>query len=254
MEKLVFRTLNADEIECRVGQVAKDNKGFSLLLYKTARVDANVLDETVGCFNWQKRFYQVKNTMICEISINANFNHSELADPYWVSKADGGDESNTEAIKGECSDAMKRAGFQWGIGRELYYSPFIWITKTPENDSNGRYSVKEVQFNDKKEFTKLVIVNDKTQEIVYSYPKGANKAQNGSKPQNNAVISEKGTIADKDLKVIELYLNALDNENTRKAFYNWLDGTYKTLTPSNLSLEQGKEVADKLRAKMYGNK
>lgn len=253
MEKLVFRTLKAEEIECRVGQVGKDSKGFSLLLYKTARVDANVLDETVGCFNWQKRFYQVKNTMICEISINANFNHPESGEPYWVSKADGGDESNTEAIKGECSDAMKRAGFQWGIGRELYYSPFIWIQTTQENQSSGRYSVKEVEFGKNREFTKLTIVNDKTGEIVYSYPKGANKAQNGEKPQNNAVASEKGTIAKEDLSIIELYLSQCD-EPKRYSFFTWLEGLCNTMTPANLTYEQGRNVATKLRGKLFNGK
>ena len=61
--QLQFRTLTANEIECRVGNVAKDGSGFFLLLYKNARVDANILDETVGEFNWNKEYYQVKNTM-----------------------------------------------------------------------------------------------------------------------------------------------------------------------------------------------
>lgn len=248
MEKLVFRTLKAEEIECRVGQVGKDSKGFSLLLYKTARVDANVLDETVGCFNWQKRFYQVKNTMICEISINANFDSSKIVEPYWVSKADGGDESNTEAIKGECSDAMKRAGFQWGIGRELYYSPFIWIQTTQDNQSSGRYSVKEVEFGKNREFIKLTIVNDKTGEIVYSYPKGKKVAQNVQNQPKTTTQSDKGTIAPDDLAIIDAYLTTISgNELKRASFFNWIENNFGVSVPANLSLEDGREVAQTLR-------
>ena len=92
MKTLEFRNARADELELRVGST--NDKGFSLLIYKTARTDANILDETVGAFNWQKKFYQVKNTMICEIGI---YNEERKE---WVWKGDAGDESNTEAIKG----------------------------------------------------------------------------------------------------------------------------------------------------------
>ena len=144
MGKLTFRDLRADEIELRVG--ATTETGFSLLLYKTARVDANILDETVGPFNWQKRFYQVKNTMICSVGINVNYD-DETKEPYWVWKDDAGDESNTEAIKGEASDSFKRAGFAWGIGRALYTSPFVWITKDQNNDpKKSHYSVSEIGY------------------------------------------------------------------------------------------------------------
>jgi hypothetical protein len=46
--------------------------------------------------------------------------------------------------KGEASDAFKRAGFRWGIGRELYTSPFVWIKsdkadiKQSGTDRNGK--------------------------------------------------------------------------------------------------------------------
>ena len=80
MKTIQFRKLKADEIELRVG--ATNESGFSLLLYKTARVDANILDETVGAFNWQKRFYQVKQTMICEIGINVNYDKDNEQEPF----------------------------------------------------------------------------------------------------------------------------------------------------------------------------
>ena len=120
----MFRDLKAEEIECRVAQ-AKEN-GVSLLLYKDARCDMNILDETVGVGNWQNRFYEHKNILFCSVGINMNYRNPELPDR-WIWKDDAGVESNTEAEKGNASDARKRSGFAWGIGRELYTAPFIWI-------------------------------------------------------------------------------------------------------------------------------
>ena len=116
--KLEFRKLRADEIECRVGQIVA-GKGLTLLLYKDARCDMNILDETVGALNW-KREHRRENAN-CIVSIY----DEEKGE--WVSKEDTGSESNTEAEKGLASDSFKRACVNWGIGRELYTSPFIWI-------------------------------------------------------------------------------------------------------------------------------
>ncbi len=113
----MFRDLRADEIECRVAQ-AKD-KGVSLLLYKDARCDQNILDETVGAMNWQRT--HSRDNANCTVSIWDNQKNM------WIGKEDTGKESNTEAEKGLASDSFKRACFNWGIGRELYTAPFIWI-------------------------------------------------------------------------------------------------------------------------------
>ena len=121
---LTFRDLQAHEIDCRV-QSAKEN-GLVLLLYKDARVDQNILDETVGAENWQREHYECKGNLFCRVAIDTNA-LTENADPRWVWKSDCGTESNTEAQKGEASDSFKRACFNWGIGRELYTAPFIWI-------------------------------------------------------------------------------------------------------------------------------
>ena len=118
-----FRDLRADEIECRVQQV-KD-KGLVLLLYKDARVDMNILDETVGSSNWQREHYECKGNLFCRVGIDIG-THEGKAER-WVWKSDCGTESNTEAQKGEASDSFKRACFNWGIGRELYTSPLTWI-------------------------------------------------------------------------------------------------------------------------------
>ena len=119
-----FRDLKADEIEVRVQSVKE--KGLVLLLYKDARVDMNILDETVGSSNWQNKFYENKGILFCSLGINTNFDKPDQPDR-WVWKDDAGVESNSDAEKGNASDARKRAGFAWGIGRELYTAPFTWI-------------------------------------------------------------------------------------------------------------------------------
>ena len=130
-----FRDLRADEIECRV-QSVKAN-GLVLLLYKDARVDMNILDETVGSANWQREHYECKGNLFCRVGIDLNSLH-EVAEPRWVWKSDCGTESNTEAQKGEASDSFKRACFNWGIGRELYTAPFTWIPVEKCNINNGK--------------------------------------------------------------------------------------------------------------------
>ena len=65
-----FRLLNADEIECRIAQVK--NNGISLLLYKTARTDANLLDETVGEENWENDFKLVDGVLYGGIGIHSD--------------------------------------------------------------------------------------------------------------------------------------------------------------------------------------
>lgn len=161
-----FRLLRADEIEVRTQQT-KEN-GTSVLLYKTARTDANLLDETVGAENWQNDFKSIDGKMFGYISIKC--------DGEWVSKSDSGTEGNIEAEKSLASDAFKRAGFKWGIGRELYTAPFIWISSDViKIDNRGgkfytseKFSVKKIEYNDNREIIALEIVNSKNK-VVYTF-------------------------------------------------------------------------------------
>lgn len=141
---MVFRDLRADEVECRIGTV-KEGKGVSLLLYKDARCDMNVLDETVGAMNWKKSYS--RDNANCTVSI---WDESKAQ---WISKEDTGTESKTEAEKGLASDSFKRACVNWGIGRELYTAPFVWIAGANKFD---RFYVKEMTVEGKK-ITHLVI-------------------------------------------------------------------------------------------------
>ena len=125
---LQFRSLHADEIECRVATV--NEKGLSLLLYKDARVDQNILDETVGPLNWQR--HHTRDNANCTVSIWDDEKEQ------WIEKEDTGKESFTEAEKGLASDSFKRACFNFGIGRELYTAPFIWIPQRPARLSRAK--------------------------------------------------------------------------------------------------------------------
>ena len=118
--ELKFRNLKANEIEVKP-QIVKEN-GFSLLLYKNARVDMDILDETVGPLNWQRK--HSRENANCIVSIY------DEDKKIWVEKEDTGTESFAEKEKGLASDSFKRACFNWGIGRELYTAPFIWIFET----------------------------------------------------------------------------------------------------------------------------
>lgn len=154
-----FRDLRADEIDVRV-QMVKDS-GVSLLLYKDARVDMNILDETVGVENWQREFYECKGNLFCKVGIRIVPDGDNM--PYWVWKADCGTESRTEPEKGLASDASKRSCFAFGIGRELYTAPFIWIPKEKCNIRGtacyDHFSVEKIVIEDK-QIIALSIVND----------------------------------------------------------------------------------------------
>lgn len=147
-----FRFLEADEIECRVAQCS--DKGVQLLLYKTARTDAALLDE-VYPDAWQNDFKVIDGKMYGGIGIKVN---SE-----WLWRWDCGTESNMEAEKGEASDAFKRAGFKWGIGAELYTSPFIWVKaencKIENRKCYDRFKVQGIDYDENGRISFLAIDN-----------------------------------------------------------------------------------------------
>ena len=149
-----FRLLKADEIECRISQI--NDKGLTLLLYKTARTDANLLDITFGPFGWENDFKLVDGVLYGGIGVWDDDRDTCI----W--KWDAGTESNTEAEKGRASDAFKRAGFKWGIGRELYTAPRIWIPADKCNIKDRRcydsFEVEKIAYNDKSEISGISIL------------------------------------------------------------------------------------------------
>ena len=180
-----FRLLTANEIDARVGQVG--NGYCTLLLYKDARVDMDILDETVGSERWQRKHYEVKGNMYCSVGIY----FPELG---WVWKDDCGTESNTEKEKGESSDSFKRACVNWGIGRELYTAPIIKINcKTEDKKIKDltSFAVKNIEY-DNKVIVGLEITaynkENKTTDTVFNF--GTCKATKGKNQSQNKVPFE----------------------------------------------------------------
>ena len=169
--RLEFRDLRADEIDVRVGQI--NEKGATLLLYKDARVDMDILDETVGPMDWQRS--HLRDNANCAVSI------WDSEKGQWIVKEDTGTESNTEKEKGLASDSFKRACFNWGIGRELYTAPFIYvpIEKIKAFKDGGKvktydkFMVSNIKISDKK-ITAVEIKNNRG-EVVFAWKQGARK-------------------------------------------------------------------------------
>ncbi len=167
-----FRLLKASEIDCRVATVKE--KGFSILLYKDARCDMNILDETVGAMNWKRE--HSRDNANCTVSL------WDEEKKQWISKEDTGTESYTEKEKGLASDSFKRACFNWGIGRELYTAPFIWITakdKEVFKKGNGystyaKMQVERIEYDADGNIENVVIVDDKG---IQRYPNVSGRQQ-----------------------------------------------------------------------------
>ena len=237
-----FRALRADEIDCRVSTVT--NKGVSLLLYKDARCDMNILDETVGPENWQRR--HSRDNANCIVSIWDD--QKEM----WVEKEDTGTESNTEKEKGLASDSFKRACFNWGIGRELYTAPFIWVDAgSCKIDSLGtdkrsgkekftcmdRFEVAVIGYDENRCISKLSVRNASRRAIVYKFGSGSEEQDN--EPQKPAVPL-----------VEQQHINALFVELQRTGV--GLKGVLKNYGVSDiheLSIEQFKSAMDTLKKK-----
>lgn len=185
---LKFRDLRADEIDVRVAQVTDYN--VNLLLYKDARVDMNILDETVGAMNWQKHYS--RDNANCIISI------WDEGKNQWIEKEDTGTESNMEAEKGLASDSAKRSGFCWGIGRELYTSPEIKVKReqcnikelSPDRDGKKRFAcydkfeVEDIEIRDKT-IVSLSIVNKTKGSRCFTWSKD-NKSKVVAEPKKSA--------------------------------------------------------------------
>lgn len=159
MEGKTIRLLRADEIECRVSAI--NERGLALLLFKDARVDQRILDETFTPFGWRRSHQSIDGNLYCTV---------EVWDPgkmQWIGKQDVGTMSYSEKEKGQASDSFKRACFNWGIGRELYTAPFIWVSaeKVKIQPKWEKCTAKEQQYITKERFYVHSIGYDKDRNI-----------------------------------------------------------------------------------------
>lgn len=210
-----IRTLRANEIECRVGAI--NDKGFSILLYKDARVDMNILDETFGNMNWQREHKEIKGNLYCGISVWDSEKNQ------WITKWDCGVESFSEKEKGESSDSFKRSAFNFGIGRELYSAPFIWVNGNVK-DKNGKLvpafnkmEVTYIEYNENREISHLIIKGDG--KMIFGYNEPKNFDDDDKKDFTQKDIQEKiqkENFKSKEEKKEELTLEEAENAKTPK--------------------------------------
>lgn len=117
-----------EEIEWRVGATTKDKAKGMALAFVTNRAIQNRLDEVFGCFGWKNEYREWRgNSQLCGISVKY--------EGEWITKWDGASDTDFEATKGGLSDAMKRAAYQWGIGRYLYKLDAVWVDIKPAGKS-----------------------------------------------------------------------------------------------------------------------
>ena len=163
------RRLQAKEISCRVQQI--NENGLSILLYITSRAAMNLLDETYGALLWKRESKEVNGEERCVVSVYNREIHE------WISRDDVGTASYTAKEKGRASDAFKRACVNFGIGRELYSAPYIWLTneqatikKKKDKDvyyTYDKFGVKSISYNGKGEIDSLEILNLSSNEVVF---------------------------------------------------------------------------------------
>lgn len=162
-----IRLLKPKEISIRVERINKKNVSF--LLYKDARVDMDILDETFGPMNWKRE--HSRDNANCVVSIWDDVKSQ------WIPKEDVGMPSFADADKGLASDSFKRACVNVGIGRELYTAPSIMIART-SLDIRENYKGKETCYSDlyvnkiaydkDRTIVALQIKNRDTDEVVFN--------------------------------------------------------------------------------------
>lgn len=245
MEKLKFRRPTAEDVEARIGTI--NQNGLSLLMYQRSRTAMSMLDETVGPERWQREHQVVNGNLFCRIGIYFD-------GIGWVWKEDVGTESNQDKEKGQASDSFKRAAVNWGICRELYSAPFIWIPadlcriQTGRNGKpacNDAFDVTAIGFTDEGKINRLEIKNKSTGKIVFKIDLRAQKEPEPAKaPERKPPMGEEVINAERRRKAID---------DRQKAYIYELCGmigqdvgkvltSYKVANINGLTWEQADEI------------
>lgn len=261
MEKI--RSLKPNEIEIRVQQITAN--GVQLLLYKDSRCDKRILDETFGITGWKNKFEEVKGNLFCTISIWDDDKKQ------WIDKCDCGTESFSEKEKGEASDAFKRAGFNVGIGRELYTRIFYFanVPTKKEVDKNGKekwvmenpyekFEIVELETNEETEKIEKIKIADSSGKIVFSYPKGKTQSVTQSaKKEDKVQKSTVEMITDEQVKLIHVLFGKIEKSENQifKHFTNDLAKenvykTYKVKSSKELTKENATKMIEMLKEKL----
>lgn len=216
-----FRKLRADEIDCRIARIT--NYSVKLLLYKDARCDMNILDETVGSTNWMRS--HTRDNANCIVSIWDEIKNQ------WIAKEDTGTESNTEKEKGLASDSFKRACFNWGIGRELYTAPDISFgladCRVVDGKCYDRFSVEDIGY-EGNVIARLVVKNETTGR-KYCYPSTNTYIQEGEVKETSIeeLLKATGVPLEKILKMYNVENIEQMTKAKKEACVKWLKSQVK---------------------------
>jgi hypothetical protein len=129
---LLGKPFSFEDVKAKVQVYNADKTKGMVVFYVDSRAIQNRLDEVIGTFFWKNQFSPWSDkAQICGISI---FDETRGE---WVTKFDGADNTDIEAIKGGLSDAFKRSAVMWGIGRYLYRIGSVWVEV--EQRGKGHY-------------------------------------------------------------------------------------------------------------------
>lgn len=250
-----FPLLTSEDIEVKVKQITKS--GALLLLYKTARTDAKVLDAAVGPMNWTCDYEEVHGNLFCRVGIRED----ETKD--FVYKSDCGTESEQDdgnEKKAEASDSFKRSCSRWGIGRELYTSPLIWADVATEQqgskfvlkDKYAKYVVTDIQYNeDTRVITKLEISNAKTGTVVFSWtmPTSGAMAKKMVKTitEESVTPSETNEDAPQDVSEETPTTNSTEEKTPLKTLIQEIGIMVKSLYTNEGNTEKYQEIINKVK-------
>jgi hypothetical protein len=124
----------ARDIEWRVGQEikGKGDKPYAMVFaYVTSRAIMNRLDQVFGIGGWRDEYEVLSQGVVCRLSC--------LIDGEWITKTDAAPFTDIESLKGGFSDALKRAGVKFGIGRYLYDLPRSQVPLLPEWTKGAKF-------------------------------------------------------------------------------------------------------------------
>lgn len=201
-----------------------------LLLYKDARVDMSILDERYGPMGWKRTHKEVNGNLFCTVSVY------DKETGQWIEKEDVGVESYVEKQKGEASDAFKRACYNWGIGRELYTAPTIWVPLEKFEFDGKRvrtlFYVSEISYDDNGDISALVIVDGYGQERWRwggDEPKGNTEIIKEQEDLTQYRVDTEARLMDSDLPM----------DRKKKALAGVMEYDKKTLDNVNAMLDKG---------------
>ena len=226
----MIRPLKADEIDVRISSIPE--KGLTLVLYKNARVDQEILDEVFGPLNWQRTHVTIGGNLFCSIKVFDNERN------IWIEKQDVGTAGLLEKEKSEASDSFKRAAVNWGIGRELYTleSP-IWVSagnveilrRGEKFYCNERFSVSSIDYNENREISALTIVNGKGQCVYQMLKKWKTEKEDTlTSDQKKALYSELQRTGISKTDVYRRYKVQDENEISQQLYTKMMAALSKT--------------------------